>query len=243
MPDHMIQTSLVNFNNLSMAEAAQIISEAAKAKHFSYVVTPNTDHLARLVEDKGCLKSIYQGALLSLCDSRIVDKMLRLRGKTLREVIPGSSLTEYLFEKTVKPSDKVLILGVDEKYIDRLRALYPPYNIIHINPSMGFINRQDEVDALLDNIVELQPNYIFFSVGSPRQEVLAEKVSQRGGLGGVGLCVGASVLFMVGAEKRAPGFLQVLHLEWAYRMMQDPKRLVKRYMKNFTSIPAIFSKL
>ncbi|MBX2809210.1 MAG: WecB/TagA/CpsF family glycosyltransferase [Cellvibrionaceae bacterium] len=245
MAEKLIETSLVNFNNITLAAAAGYIREAAGKAEFSYVVTPNIDHLARLAKQDvdGNYSRIYDAAFLSLCDSRIIEKLLRFRSKQIQEVIPGSTLTEHLFSSVLNPQDKVLILGVEDHCIVKLRQQYPTLNLLHINPSMGFINRSDEVAELLDQIKQLQPNFIFLSVGSPRQEVLADKIQQHPGIGGVGLCVGASVLFLVGAEKRAPLLLQKLHLEWAYRMLQDPKRLVSRYAKNFLALPAIISRL
>jgi N-acetylglucosaminyldiphosphoundecaprenol N-acetyl-beta-D-mannosaminyltransferase len=47
---------------------------------------------------------------------------------------------------------------------------------------------------------------------------------------GIGLCVGASVEFVVGAKKRAPGWVQQAHLEWLHRLASEPRRLWKRYI-------------
>jgi exopolysaccharide biosynthesis WecB/TagA/CpsF family protein len=235
----------VFFDDMSLEEAAQKIKELSQAKAFSYVVTPNVDHLARIF-DKGIdqeLISIYQEADMSLCDSKILEKMLKIKGKDIKEAVPGSTLTEYLFSNTIVPEDKVLIIGVNDKYINHLRRSFPTLNIKHINPSMGFINKREEVEELIAFIRDSQANYIFLSVGSPRQEVLASKIKRDNKASGVALCVGASVLFMVGAEKRAPVFIQNLHLEWLYRMWQNPKRLSPRYFKNFIKLPLVLKNL
>lgn len=238
----IIQCDRVFFNNLSLPKAAQRITALASQPKLSYVVTPNIDHLTRIAGANADteLMTIYEQASLSLCDSRIVDKLLRMKGKQLVEVIPGSTLTEYLFENTLSAEDRILIVGVEESEIAKLRARYPQLTILHINPSMGFINKPDEVTNLLEQIKSLQPHYTFLSVGSPRQEVLAHKMAQYTGIGGVALCVGASVLFLVGAERRAPAFWQKLHMEWAFRMLQSPKRLAKRYGMNFLALPSVF---
>ncbi|MBX2808509.1 MAG: WecB/TagA/CpsF family glycosyltransferase [Cellvibrionaceae bacterium] len=245
MTAKLVETSLVNFNNITLPEAAAQIRAAAARADFSYVVTPNIDHLARLAEAQADsdIRRIYRSADLSLCDSRIVEKIMRLRGKSIKEVIPGSTLTAHLFASVLNQQDKVLIFGVEDHYMRVLRQDYPALDLHHINPTMGFIDKSEEVEALLAQIEQLQPNFIFFSVGSPRQEVFADKIRAHGGIAGVGLCVGASILFLVGAEKRAPAVLQTLHLEWAYRMLQNPRRLFSRYAKNFLALPAIVSRL
>jgi exopolysaccharide biosynthesis WecB/TagA/CpsF family protein len=60
---------------------------------------------------------------------------------------------------------------------------------------------------------------------------------------GVVLCIGASILFMVGEEKRAPMLIQKMHLEWLYRAIQDPKRLLSRYIDNLFQLPKLFMRL
>ncbi len=235
----------VFFDNLNLVEAAEQIRLLSLAPAFSYVVTPNIDHLARVSGDRANeeLKSIYKNASLSLCDSRIVDKLLRFKNKKIKEVVPGSSLTQYLFSDVLTDKDKILIVGVEQHYIDKLRGMYPRLTIEHINPTMGFINKSEEVESLIKSIESLNANYIFLSVGSPRQEVLAGKIAKSSSASGVALCVGASILFIVGAESRAPAFLQKLHLEWAYRMLQNPRRLFMRYAQNFLSLPVIYRHL
>jgi exopolysaccharide biosynthesis WecB/TagA/CpsF family protein len=71
---------------------------------------------------------------------------------------------------------------------------------------------------------------VFLAVGSPRQEHLAAAVAASGQATGTGLCIGASLLFLAGAERRAPGWMQRDGLEWAYRLANDPRRLAGRYL-------------
>ena len=243
--NNKVIASDIFFDNVGFLGAVEEIEKLAASPQFSYVVTPNIDHVARLCASstKRSLHDIYRRAALSLCDSRILQKLLLFKGKNVKEVITGSGLTKYLFDEVLAASDKVLVVGVEGVFIDKLRVLYPALNIHHINPSMGFINRKEEVDDLLEKIKEIDANYLFISVGSPRQEILADKISAFGSVGGVGLCVGASILIIVGAEKRAPSVFQKLHLEWAYRIFQDPQRLALRYFKNFLSLPAIIKSL
>jgi len=108
---------------------------------------------------------------------------------------------------------------------------------------MGFINNQEEVTKTLDEIQLSKANYIFLAVGSPRQEIVARKLKALGNQSGVALCIGASILFITGDEKRAPQWIQIMHMEWFYRMLQDPIRLFPRYAHNFLKTPRIYSNL
>ncbi|MFN3616165.1 MAG: WecB/TagA/CpsF family glycosyltransferase, partial [Rubrimonas sp.] len=78
------------------------------------------------------------------------------------------------------------------------------------------------------------------AVGSPQQELLAAALAENGRAGGVGLCIGAGLEFLVGAKKRAPDFMQRMGLEWAFRLMSEPRRLWRRYLVDGIRIFPIF---
>ncbi|MGH1485107.1 MAG: WecB/TagA/CpsF family glycosyltransferase [Cellvibrionaceae bacterium] len=238
-----LKTTLVTFDQLDLTESISVIKVLRTEEKFSYVVTPNVDHLSRLCDKDNAeaLLPIYQEADLCLCDSRIVAKLLQLAGHTIKAVVPGSDLTKQLFDTAIISDDKVLVLGGEEDRIQVLRDLHPQLSIQHINPSMGFIDKSEEVDALVAEIAEGQFDYIFLAVGSPRQEVFASMLKKAGLDHGVALCIGASINFLIGVEKRAPKIMQILHIEWLYRMLQDPKRLIKRYSMNAYYLPKIYS--
>ncbi|AEF03780.1 WecB/TagA/CpsF family glycosyltransferase [Alteromonas naphthalenivorans] len=234
---------IIEFDDVTIDAAANKITSMAESEKFDIVITPNVDHLSRLIGNRNPhLHSIYREASLTLCDSKIVEKLMRFKGKLIKNVIPGSTLTEHLFNNGHLNEKRVCIIGSDEEDIDKLRFLFPRVDILHINPSMGFINRPAEVDDIIQEVEEEQPEFIFLAVGSPRQEVLASKIKSRYNRG-VGLCVGASILFLVGKEKRAPEIFQVLHLEWMYRALQRPRTLMMRYARNFLALMAIYSEL
>jgi len=241
MPQPKVSTGLVNFDDLSLIESANKVQWLSGQPYFSYVVTPNIDHLSRLSSNKSSqiLQPIYDNAALTLCDSRILAKLLALINKPVENVVPGSDLTQTLFNQNLKSINTILVIGCESEEIKSLKSYYPMLNILHINPSMGFINKSDELDALVGEIKEIAADYVFLAVGSPRQEILAYRLQQSGMKKGVALCIGASINFIVGVESRAPLWIQFLHMEWFYRMLQDPKRLVLRYSSNACSIPKI----
>jgi len=234
---------MVEFDDVSIESAAESIAEMVRTSRFDIVITPNIDHLSRLTKKQNLeLHRIYSSASLTLCDSKIVQKLMRFKGKLINNVIPGSTLTEYLFRKGYLDNKRVCVIGADDEDVEKLIKDFPAISISHINPSMGFINKPSEVENIVQQVCDLNPDFVFLAVGSPRQEVLADKIKQKFHRG-VGLCIGASILFLVGKEKRAPQLFQTLHLEWLYRAFQRPKTLVKRYAKNFLALPAIYSEL
>lgn len=220
----------IDFCDLS--SSLDIVTSRASSLSFDYVVTPNIDHLMRISSDQA-MRSIYADALLSLCDSRVLRAIMSLKRYPVPDVVAGSDLTKALFELGVFADSSLTIIGCSVSTIDLLKAKYKIKKINHYNPPMGFINSEAEINKCRIFIKNNPAPYVLFAVGSPQQELLASFVKQSGGCVGVGLCIGASINFLVGLEKRAPVMLSKIGFEWLYRLCQDPKRLWRRYFSNF----------
>jgi UDP-N-acetyl-D-mannosaminuronic acid transferase (WecB/TagA/CpsF family) len=101
----------------------------------------------------------------------------------------------------------------------------------HFNPPMGFINDPAAVEECLQFIESNSPfRFCLLGVGSPQQEILAQLLEARGKARGLALCIGASINFLTGAERRAPRWIQRIGAEWIFRLAGDPRRLAKRYL-------------
>jgi N-acetylglucosaminyldiphosphoundecaprenol N-acetyl-beta-D-mannosaminyltransferase len=206
------------------------LAESFGQERFGYVVTPNVDHLVRFNEDE-VFRGHYQTADYVLLDSRFAAYALRIvKGIRLR-VCTGSDLTAALFSSIVEPSDRIVIIGGSEEAARAIAEIYRLTNLRHYNPPMGFAQNLKAVDTCLHFIESQSPfRFCFLAVGSPQQEALAALLQARGIARGLALCVGASLNFLTGSEKRAPSWVQNMALEWLFRLAQDPKRLARRYL-------------
>jgi exopolysaccharide biosynthesis WecB/TagA/CpsF family protein len=96
---------------------------------------------------------------------------------------------------------------------------------------MGFIHDPGAVEACLQFIESHSPfRFCLLAVGSPQQEQLAAMLQSRGRARGLALCVGASIDFLTGRERRAPQWMQAAGLEWLHRLLHSPRRLARRYL-------------
>ena len=95
---------------------------------------------------------------------------------------------------------------------------------------MGFINSQHEVQKCIDFIVKTQAPLIFLAVGMPQQRVSARHIADHPQARGVVLCIGASIDFLTGKQRRAPVWVQMAGFEWLHRLLSDPRRLASRYL-------------
>jgi exopolysaccharide biosynthesis WecB/TagA/CpsF family protein len=210
------------------------------ADHYGYVVTPNADHFIRLHEDEA-FRDAYQHADFVLMDSRFLSKLLRLFGGPRLRTCPGSDLTARLFRDLIAAGDPIVLIGNTVAQADLLRERYGLQNLHHFSPPMGFINDPAAVEDCLQFIERWSPfRYCFLAVGAPQSEIVACALKKRARARGLTVCIGASINFLTGVEKRAPAWMQRLGIEWLFRLASDPSRLAKRYLVRG---PKIFPRL
>lgn len=243
-PDRFDPASKVDFLDFDFSPLGpdgvlKLVADRKPDAPFTYVVTPNVDHIVRLQTRRSDLWPAYRAAWLRLCDSRILVLLASLANVALTAV-PGSDLTAELLEHVVQPDDRITIIGGDSASIETLRQHFGLANVIHHNPPMGFIRDPEALEYAANVVIDSQARFVFLAVGSPQQEVLAHYVARTGRATGLGLCVGASLQFLSGEQHRAPRWLQQLALEWLYRLGSDPKRLWRRYLVDGPLIVPIF---
>lgn len=200
-----------------------------RKKPFRYLVTPNVDHLVRLARQPGLYGPLYDGAWLSVCDSRILELLARFSGVPLHAV-PGSDLTRDLLERHITPNTPITAIVGDQDTADKVQARYGLKKLNVMVPPMGLRNKPDEVAKVAKFIADNPADFVFICVGSPQQEMIAKACEARGDCVGLGLCVGASLDFLAGKQTRSPEWMQKARLEWLYRLVKEPRRMWKRYL-------------
>lgn len=199
-------------------------------ERYGYVVTPNVDHLIRYYEDP-TFRAQYRAAEYILMDSRFAARLVRLLKGVRLPVCTGSDLTAQLLTKVVRPADRIVMIGGSDEQARQIAAKFGLTNLKHHNPPMGFIRDPAAVEECLKFVESMSPfRFCFLAVGSPQQEALAQALRARGTARGLALCIGASLNFITGQERRAPVWMQKLALEWLFRLLQNPKRLARRYL-------------
>ncbi len=232
----------LSFTPLPRAEAlAEVAAQAAQLAPFRYVATPNVAHIVALHDDLASRKPLYDAAWLRLNDSRILELLAKASGLAL-PVATGSDLTADLFETAIRPDTPITVIGGDAALIAELKRRYGLATVHWLAPPMGLARNPEAIAEAAAFIAAQKAAFVFVCVGSPQQEMLAKAVQDRGDAVGVGLCVGASLEFLVGRVQRAPRWMQAARLEWLHRLASEPKRLVRRYLIEGPKIVAIWSR-
>lgn len=228
----------LRFDNLSEGEVIEQVFRRAKRPDFSFVVTPNVDHVVQLHRrnaDEDLWLS-YESADLCLCDSRILHALAKISGHQL-QVVPGSDLTAHLLGRPDAQGEAIAVIGGSEEIWTCLAHRFPSFTWHHHLPPMGVkANGQAQKD-IIDFVEETGADIVFFAIGAPQSELLCRQIKLRQKARGVALCIGASLEFVTGAKRRAPRWMQKLALEWLFRLASEPSRLWRRYM---VEGPAIF---
>lgn len=108
--------------------------------------------------------------------------------------------------------------------VNRLKKDYPGINILNFRN--GYIKSDQEKTNLIQDIKKLKPDVVFVAMGSPKQELLMEQMQKEHQATYQGL--GGSFDVYIGNVKRAPKILIKLNLEWAYRLLNEPKRIKRQ---------------
>jgi N-acetylglucosaminyldiphosphoundecaprenol N-acetyl-beta-D-mannosaminyltransferase len=219
----------LDFDDLDARQAAAWIDTRAAGAPFGYVVTPNADHLVRL-EDNAALAAVYRAALLRLMDSRVVARAAWLFGLPNPSVVTGSDMTEILLRRHLRPGERITVIGLRPEWLGPLVARLGLALPHHFDPPPGFWRQPDDLARTVDFVLTHPARLVFLAVGSPQQEWLAAAIAETGKARGTALCIGASLAFLAGADRRAPVWVRKAGLEWAFRLTREPRRLTRRYL-------------
>lgn len=219
----------IRFDLLERGQVHDWIAARDANSQFAYVVTPNVDHVVRLERAGPDLHRIYRQADLCLCDSQILRAIARLMGIRLT-LVPGSDLVAALFHHILRPRDRVCLIGGKETHPASLAQLYPGIDVVQHIPPMGLQTNAAARTAAIRFAAQSGARVILLAVGSPQQELLAAEMARAPDVHGTAFCIGASVEFIVGEQRRAPLPLRRAGLEWVWRLSTDPRRLARRYL-------------
>lgn len=222
-------------DNLTMQEALETIDALIQENKNAYVVTPNVDHIVQLETNKE-LQDVYANASLILTDGKPLLWIAKWYGTPIKEKISGSDLFPLLCDMAAKKGYSMFFLGAAEgvaaKAADNLMNKYKGLQVIGTySPPYGFENDSSEMNKIDAMIKKARPDILIVGLGCPKQEKFIYNNYKKLGVP-ISLGLGPSFDFEAGNIKRAPKWMANHGLEWLFRITQDPKRLMKRYLIN-----------
>jgi len=199
----------------------------------AYVCVSNV-HMCMETFDSLSFRSVVNQAELVIPDGKPLSIAQKLLGHKNASQVRGQDIMNALCELSGKKNLNIGFYGGSSDSIlelvqSNLTKQYPDIKITY-SFSPPFRALTDEEDAkVIEEINNTNVDILFVGIGCPKQEIwMAEHKEQ---LHCVMLGVGAAFDFIAGNKKHAPRWVQRIGLEWLFRLLSEPKRLWKRYLK------------
>lgn len=177
-------------------------------------------------------REIQNGGIMALPDGGPLSSIGKKRGYNKMGRVTGPSLMGEIFNTSVEKGYRHYFFGSTEETLEKLHSkLEEKYTGIQIagmySPPFRPITEEED-EMIVRMINDTSPDFVWIGLGAPKQEKWMSM--HQGKI--IGLMVGVGAGFDYYAEniKRAPEWMQRINMEWFYRLLQDPKRLFKRYM-------------
>ena len=213
-------------------EAANLIAEAARDKQPFGVTALAVHGVMESVQDPD-LRYRLNDLEMVVADGQPVRWALKwLHGVSLPDRVCGPDLMEDLLRIAAAEGLPIYLYGSTQETLDNLTrhldADYPGIVIAGTQPSRFRHSTAEEQADDIERIRASGAQLVFAGLGCPRQEIWTYEM--RRGLSLPVLAIGAAFDYHARQLKRAPMWMQKRGLEWLYRLMQEPRRLWKRYL-------------
>ena len=198
-----------------------------------WVVTANLDILRQAVGQSEIAELIGRASTI-VADGMPLVWAAKMSKQPLPERVAGSNLIFSVSEAAGSGERSVFFLGGDDGVAEKAGSIlaekYPGLKIAgHYCPPFGFEKDEAEMDRIGTLLLEANPDIVYVALGFPKQERLIQSMREACP-NAWWLGIGISFSFVAGEVQRAPVWIQNLGLEWVHRMVQEPRRLFKRYV-------------
>ena len=196
-----------------------------------YICVANVHTTVKSSEDAEYC-DIQNNSVLTIPDGGPLSTVGRKRGASQIARTTGPDYMGEIFRISAEKGYRHYFYGSKpetmEKLLANIQKDFPGINIVgHYTPP--FRPLTDEEDAEIVTVInETKPDFVWVGLGAPKQENWM--AAHQGRVNGLMVGVGAGFDYFAGNISCAPQFMQNHSLEWLYRLMQDPKRLFRRYL-------------
>ena len=214
---------------LDMRQTVALVDRYIREKEPLHLVGVNADKINVLNRDSR-LRQIVNSCGIINADGASVILAGKFLHKELPERVAGIDLMQELVALCARKGYRVYLLGARQEVVEKTaEVLQSRYQSLQI---AGFRNgyfSDEEWPEVSAQLAAAEPDVVFVGITSPKKEYLVEYLQDEGHRE-VFMGVGGSFDVLSGKIPRAPEWMQKANLEWVFRMMQEPGRLLKRYL-------------
>jgi len=211
----------------------RLILDVLSRKTTRHVITANAQFY-NLAERREDFRECLARAEYVCADGVSVVLACKWLGKQDVSRVPGVDMVDYLCDGAAASGLSTYFLGGQAGSAEQASAIlakrHPGLQVAGTGcPPWGFEKDPEKLKVVLEDIRQASPSIIFVALGAPKQELFINEHIRPLGVP-VAMGVGGSFEMIAGRVKRAPVWVQRIGLEWAYRWMQEPRRLANRYL-------------
>ena len=218
----------VKIDNITKEESGNITKKLIEESNKSckIIVAPNTEFVMCAQKDKEFFDILKQ-AELATPDSIGIIIGAKLQNKKFKERIPGQAYFREVIRKSEIEGWSIYILGGTDEVIEaavaNVKKDFSKANIVGYHEGYFVKDSEEEV---INEINALEPNVLFVAMGAPKQEKWIYKNKDKLKVD-VATGQGGTLDYEAGRIKRAPKFIQKIGMEWFWRLMIEPSRIVR----------------
>lgn len=219
----------VPISAVNMDSCVEFLFNNWDAAHGNYICVSNV-HTSVLAHDNKEYYKAQSESMLSVPDG----KPLSVIGKkqySEMDRVTGPDFMRRIFEESQNKDMKHFFYGSTQENVDtlikKIKKDYPWVKIAGSEPSVFRDMSKKEEQELANRINATEADFIWVALGAPRQELFCNR--NEGKINGIMVGVGGAFSVLAGTIPEAPQWMQNMSLEWLYRLIQEPKRLFKRY--------------
>ncbi|MBX3256829.1 MAG: WecB/TagA/CpsF family glycosyltransferase [Chitinophagaceae bacterium] len=218
---------------ISMQETLEIIDQSIQHKHKLHHVVVNAAKIVHMQKDPELKDSVVNCDIIN-ADGQAIVWASRILQKPLPERVAGIDLMEKLVEMAHTRGYRIFFLGAKEevvkKVVEKYSHRYSPEIIAGYRN--GYYKKEEE-ESIARSIADSNADILFVAISSPKKEIFLNSYKHLIQTPFI-MGVGGSFDVVSGLVKRAPLWMQKSGLEWLYRVIQEPKRMWKRYLTTNT---------
>ena len=188
-------------------------------------------HTTVMSYDDASYCAVQNGGIMAIPDGGPLSSVGRRRGFSEMERTTGPDYLKEILKISAEEGYRHYFYGSTEETLEKLRAIlkkdYPGVQIagMYSPPFRTLSDKEDEETIKMIN--DADADFVWIGLGAPKQEKWM--ADHKGKVKGFMVGVGAAFDFLAGNIERAPMWMQKANLEWLYRLLQEPKRLFRRY--------------
>lgn len=236
-----VKVARVPVDGVDMAEVLSVVDAFIRdgAPHYNVAI-----NAAKVVEyqDDPRLRDAIDCAHLLTADGQAVVWASQLLGESVPARVAGADIMEQLLAHAANRGYSVYLLGARDEIVEacvhKATSLYPSLRIAGYRN--GYFSEAEENDVVAA-IRSAKPDILFLGFGTPAKEYFMHRRYRELGVPFV-MGVGGTFDVFAGLVRRAPQWMQRCGLEWAFRLVQEPRRMWKRYLVGNTRFAALVAR-